>query len=98
VFKRLRSDVARAQVKQDPKRAKAFAARVIRVNPSKVIAAFQTEDGQGLAVYYYPPVKVRGTVWLLRVGYDGALHGQPIVFPPGADWLDHEAAGRWREV
>jgi hypothetical protein len=98
MFERLRSDVLRAQVKQEMKRDNGFAARALGVKRSKIIAAFETEDGGGLAVYFYPSVPQRNTVWLLRVGYDGIVYGDPVEFPPGGAAITHMHDGRWREV
>jgi hypothetical protein len=100
MFDRLRSDVVRAQIRQEIKRDKKFAARVLGVKPRQIIFAAPTEDGQGLAVYYDPkiPGARSNTMWLLRVGYDGAVYGDPVEFPPGPGGLEHMAQGRWREV
>jgi hypothetical protein len=98
VFERLRDDVLRAQIKQERKRDEKFAARALGVRRRRIIAAFETADGKGLAVYYFPAVPLRNTVRLVRVGYDGAAYGEPVEFPPGGAAIAHMQSGGWREV
>ena len=44
------------------------------------------------------PVPERNRVWLLRVGYDGIVYGDPVQFQPGSTALEHIHDERWREV
>ncbi len=98
MFERLRNDVERAKIKQEMKHDSRFAAQRLGVKTRKVIATFRTEDGLGLAVYYRPPIKGSSITWLIRVGFDGVVYGEPVAFDHGVAAVEHMAGGKWVEA
>lgn len=94
MFTRARKDDER-RISQ---REKKLAAQALRIKSSTILAAYETEDGEGLAVYYLAPGGRSSTVCLQRVGFDGLVHGNPIEMRRGWAVLEHQKRGGWREV
>ena len=95
----MHSDLVRALVEREIRRDRKFAAKVLGTEPQKILSVNPTDDGCGLAVYYWPKVKRGKPVWLLGLGYDGRVYGgDRITFAHVDEAIRHAREGGWREV
>ena len=76
-----------------------FIASTLDVKLRKIVVSLPLEDGAGWAVYYYPSNKNSARkVWLVLVGVNGLLHGEPIIFDDAAAAITHAARGEWATI